>query len=491
MNSKANWKRIWPKSVDLRRVSTSNPCWSELQTNVLKKGAKLSEKSQNPFKLIHQKAINGLQMLQNDLIRQTTDNFAKIEAKLKAEAPRELGSAIEKVNAFKGLVKEQIRKCNDTKNEIKFAASLIKTSKVGNIIESSMTAQQQLSDCFDRFWDRLDKHFQKIVISDIPSDKIVTVMFPVDNPFFNKDGMAVGRREKSPALTPTRSSMNLGLNKLSSPNRILLRREDMSIEKSKERKSSFLTKKTGDKTAIFLDGITDNSRRMNRSYIRPEIELRDINTENEDPSVFQSLGGRKGNRERSARHMEVAHHPIKETQEENLLVGSNFNVGRLEIDLNAEPRRFSDRSELPTLSNKALVRPETNRNCVPLDETSRSKSPHGHQIDMLKKMKSMQNIRVELPERLETQVSLRPRIELALDTTARADRSRNRSRASSKNLSTININLDEFTERPSNRVSQLMRNPKVLRPPHIDFSSARLIIRIDGRRYARTARFLH
>lgn len=376
-------------------------------------------------------------------------------------------------------MKEQIRKCGDSKNEIKFAASLIKTSKVGNIIESSTTAQQQLSEGFDRFWDRIDKHFQKIAISDLPSEQVLSVAFPSDNPFFNKETLTAGRREKSPALTPIRSSMNLGLNKLGSPNRTLLRREDLSVEKSKDRKSSFLTKRTGDKTAIFLDGITDNPRRLNRSYIRPDTEQRDPNVENEDPPVFQSLGGGKGNRERSARHMEIANRTIKETQEENLLISSNFNPGRLEIDLNAEPRRFSGRPDLPTLSNKLAVRPETNRNCVPLDETSRSKSPHAPQIDMLKKMKSMQNIRVELPERLETQVSIRPRIELALDATSRADRSRNRSRASSKNLSNININLDELTERPSNRVSQLLRNPKVLKAPHIDFSSARLVIRVD------------
>jgi hypothetical protein len=404
-------------------------------------------------------------------LKQTGDFFGRLENQIRLEAPREIDLLWAKAVDFKRCVQEQVRKCSEGKADIGFLASLLNTAKVGNIIESSTAVQKQVCDSFEAFEKRVQAVLGKTSLSELPLEKVVLFSAPMDVGLSGKEGIVV-RREKSPGPTPSRLSNNLNELRMLSPSRHVLDLEERSCDKQKEPRSSFLSKRHFDRVN-FNSEQGDAGRKLNRSCTRPDLEKSSLIRVKRDPQLEESLRGSPIahsdiQRIPKKRQLDFQNYEIRETQEENLLQSSNAAAARLEIDLNGFPNPF-ERVDHNLLS---ASKPETNRTNLLEASQRRPRSPAPHNIEMLKKVRSSELSKVDSGERSEPSFLPRPRMEMALEP-VKLEVSQNKSRASSKNMSNININLDDFYDRPTPRVAELLRNPRCLQPPHIDFSGAR------------------
>lgn len=446
--------------------------------------------------MTQQRLTQNLQRLRQDLLKQTGDFFSRLENQIRLEAPREIDLLWAKAADFKRCVQEQVRKCSDGKADIGFLASLLNTAKVGNIIESSTNVQKQVCDSFEAFEKRVQAVLSKTSLAELPLDRVIMFSAPADVGLSGKEAIVV-RREKSPGPTPSRLSNNLNDFKPMSPSRHVLDLEERSCDKQKEPRSSFLSKRHLDRVLLNPEQ-GDGMRKLNRSCTRPDLEKSAVIRVRRDPQLEESLRGSpivhplihsEAPRLPKKRQLDFQNYEIRETQEENLLQASNAVASRLEIDLNGLPNPF-ERVDHNLLS---AAKPETNRTNVLEASQRRPRSPLPIHSDMLKKVRSSELSKVDSGERPESSFLPRPKLEPKETTLepVKLDLSQHRSRASSKNMSNININLDDFYDRPTARVSELLRNPRCLQPPHIDFSGARFLIRAHGRRHAGPPRILH
>ena len=325
----------------------------------------------------------------------------------------------------------------------------------------------------------MESIFEKLAVTKIPIDKIININFP-EILFLNKSDASFVHRDPSTKLTVNnRFSVNLGPTGLITPN--IPKVHDFSIEHSCERRNSFLSRRNTDNSSNYLTG-----RPLNFRYPRPL--LNNTNTRNvspNDPGLEPNITLKMVSpndvedtyKYRRARQMNLVNFSIKETLEENLLQNTLL-LNKVDPKIiNEHIKNTGDKFvQKSSFDGKKLE--NTPNSFYPVQESNLSKSPIKFHFDILKKVKSFEQLKIDLIDRQETNKILKPVLEVKLELFSKISKNQ-QFKASSKNISNININLDDFGEKPTSKVSEIIKNPKCLKALHIDLSSSRYLIRIN------------
>ena len=417
--------------------------------------------------------------MQSELLRDTDTFFSDLSSKLQKQIPSEITSSFERNVSLHDCVKDNLKKFKE--GGIKFGATLLNTSKIQNIIESSLSSQSQTVQALEVFEKQIIDYCNRVIVSQLPPTKIVSLQLPDEFCSDNPAEISVLNRQQ---LTPkanqmTRFSSLTGIRSLLSPNNLPKKIVESSVEKLRCNRASFLSKRNFEKPNCLLDDRKGNLRRLDSSFNRCE----NINTSNikndfemEGETHLKYLQNMSAESPRELpRKQSGFNFCIRETQEENLLQNSSVNTLKLDLEnLESNVHHFStvDRNV------KMAVRPET-----PSLRNSRGlaligKSPIRATQGLLKKNGSPDCLKVEFLDK-ENRSCLKPRFELNLDSLKTEIVSKDRSRASSNNLSNLNINLDDLNEKPTNRVCELLKSKNIVKPPYVDLSSSSCLNSVD------------
>lgn len=415
------------------------------------------------------------------MLEKTANYFNKLAKKIKTDASKALSTPLQKAHAFHDCIKEELRKFEECSLDIKFGVSLLNTSKIQNIFESSKNSQNQSISNFKEFENKLESIFEKLAVTKIPFEKIINLNFP-EILFLNEADASFVHRDPSTKLTVNnRLSVNLGPTGLITPNNRIPKGHDSSIENSCERRNSFLSRRNTDIPSKYLTG-----RPLNTRYPRPLLNnTNSRNVSPNDPGLEPTITLKLVSpndvedtyKYRRARQMNLVNFSIKETLEENLLQNTLL-LNKVDPKiLNEHIKNTGDKFEQKTSFNGKKSE-NTQNSFYPVQESNLSKSPIKFHFDILKKVKSFEQLKIDLFDRQETNKIIKPVLEIKLEPVSKISKNR-QSRASSKNMSNININLDDFCEKPTSKVSEILKNPKCLKAPHIDLSASRYLIRIN------------
>lgn len=410
--------------------------------------------------------------------------------KIKEQAPQEIDTSFERAIGFHDCIKDQMKKFHETTDPIKFRISLLNSSKVEKIVESSQSSQSKTVSTFNNCERKIDLFFKKIEVKQIDFEKIVTVCFPKDFSFELNDFILVNRDRTPKSSVGNRLSVNLAMNKIFSPVDRIFTRNDSSCDKSREKRSSFLSRKMNDKQSAMTDmnfegfqkgNVSHQQLKRNNSHrfgaFKSELQIQRADSLFSNDSGLRPLPHLgESYKEKRAQHTNLNNYCIKETQEENLLLNSNVQNELINQDIEVEFKKINNEYEKPS---RLVYNRDINGGLFG-EEMGRSKSPMRAGLDLLKKVRSSDHMKTELAERQENPHFLRVRVDSNFDS-QRFDLSRsnnnngnaNKSRASSKNISNIYINLDDFSDKPTHKVGELLKNLKNTKPPYIDLSAGR------------------
>ena len=373
-----------------------------------------------------------------------------------------------------------MKNADNKSKEIKFGVTLLNADKIKNIFESSKINQNQTMNIFRSFEKKISCICDKITVNQIPFERILTLQLPDDFlSFQNTESSLTNARDKTPKMSQLNRGTNIiGLRSLLNSNLKKSKLNESILEKSRERKSSFLSRKHIEINLNLDNPTKENTDKMNRSFNRPKREYSNKIHNDFDPEIgshlktMNAISGEtlKNKRPKTQSFIEMCNN---DSQEENLLQCSNAKIEdprrealKLNLDqFNSEAKENTNhfKADLSTLNNQR-------------NDHFKSKSPLKSNIDLLKKIKSSDHIKIDLSDKTDTINVLKWKIETNLDTMRSEVGKKDKSRASSKNMSNININLDDFYERPSSRITEILKNQKNVKPPYVDFSSSSCLI---------------